>query len=135
MGAAALEEAVETAAKIPVTIDRSDPEAGRGGVIPPPATRFRPGVAVPGAGRPKGSATSLAAAFERELERLVAGDPLLDKGRVTRRTKLVRAVLSAVERDPNGAAARLLLDRLWPVQVPEEARTVVLHFDSQDACS
>ena len=38
-------------AKCRVTIDPADPEAGRGGVVPPEATRFRPGRS----GNPKGN--------------------------------------------------------------------------------
>ncbi len=119
--------------KPPVTIDASDPEAGSGGVVPPRQTRWRPGESGNPKGRPKGAATSLDRILEQELERLVEGDPSLgDEGRISRRTRIVRALLDAIE-GGDARAAKLLLDRIWPAQPTKEQKpAVILHFDAQD---
>ncbi len=73
--------------------------------------------------------------MEQELDRLVEGDPTLgDDGRISRRRRLVRALLDATERG-DGRAAKLLLDRVWPPPAAkvDSNQTVVLHFDAQDA--
>ena len=118
----------------PVTVDPRSPEAGRGGVVPPEATRFKPGQSGNPKGRPKGAATSTERVLEQELERLVEGDPSLgDEGPITRRRRLVRALLTAVERG-DVRAAKAILDRIWPAPATkEESKPAVhLHFDAQD---
>jgi hypothetical protein len=66
------------------------------------------------------------------LERLVDGDPTLgDEGRICRRRRLVRALLSAVERgDP--WAVRLAFERMWPAGSGSPAPIIELYFDEQD---
>ena len=72
--------------RIAVTIDTCTAEAGNGVVVPPEATRFKPGRSGNPNGRPKGAATSLDRILEQELERLVEGDASLgDEGPITRR--------------------------------------------------
>lgn len=120
--------------RLTVDIDKENPEAGNGGVVPPPETRWLPGECGNPNGRPKGAATSVDRVFEQELERLVEGDPSVgDTGPISRRRKLVRTVLDTIE-DGNLPAAKLLLERLWPVPKPEDAPkpAVVIHFDAQD---
>ena len=122
-------------AKLPVTIDPRNPEAGNGGVVPPEATRFKPGRSGNPKGRPKGAATSLDRILEQELDRLVEGDPSLgDEGRISRRLRLVRALLDAIERG-DARAAKPILDRIWPAPAAKEdpKPTVILRFDAQDA--
>ncbi len=85
-------------------------------------------------GRPKGAATSLDRVLEQELERLVEGDPSLgDEGRITRRRRVVRALLDAIERG-DARAAKAILDRIWPAPATKgEAKPVIqLVVDSQD---
>ncbi len=122
-------------AKLPVTIDPGSPEAGTGGVVPPPETRFKPGESGNPNGRPKGAATSLDRVLERELERLVEGDPSLgDDGRISRRLRLVRALLDAFE-GGDARAGKLLFDRIWPVPVAKEESKPAVQFvlvDAQD---
>jgi len=122
-------------AKLPVTIDRRSPEAGNGGVVPPEATRFKPGRSGNPKGRPKGAETSLNKILEQELEHLVEGDPSLgDEGRITRRRRLVRTLLAATERG-DARAAKLLLDRIWPAPTTKEEAKPVLQLvvvDEQD---
>ncbi len=121
-------------AKLSATIDPSSPEAGRGGVVPPEATRFKPGRSGTPNGRPKGAATSLDRVLEQELERLVEGDPSLgDDGRITRRRRVVRALLDAIERG-DARAAKAILDRIWPAPATKgQARAVIqLVVDAQD---
>ena len=119
-------------AKLPATIDPGNPEAGRGGVIPPEATRFKPGKSGNPNGRPKGAATSLDRVLEQEFERLVEGDPSLgDKGRITRRRRVVRALLDAIERG-DARAAKLILDRIWPATKEESKPVIQLVLDAQD---
>ena len=109
-----------------------DPEAGRGGVVPPKKTRWRPGKSGNPKGRPKGATTSLDKILEQELERLVEGDPALgDNGRISRRRRLVRNLLDATERG-DARAAKLLLDRVWPATKAEPKPSVILYFDEQD---
>ena len=116
-----------------VTIDPSDPDSGRGGVVPPKETRWRPGKSGNPKGRPKGATTSLDKILEQELERLVEGDASLgDDGRISRRRRLVRTLLDAAERG-DARAAKLLLDRVWPAAKEEPKSAVILHFDAQDA--
>ena len=100
--------------------------------MPPVATRFAVGRSGNPSGRPKGSRTSFERILEQELERLVDGDPRFDDSlRITRRRRLVRALLDLAELgDPR--AARLLLDRVWRPGT-EGAIEVVLLFDAQDA--
>jgi len=118
-------------AKCRVTIDPADPEAGRGGVVPPEATRFRPGRSGNPKGRPVGAKTSLERIMDQELDRLVEGDPSLgDEGRIPRWRRLVRALLDAIERG-DGRVARLVLDRIWPPAKQPNA-DVRLYFDAQD---
>lgn len=111
----------------------ADIEAGRGGNIPPVETRWRPGESGNPNGRPKGSKTSFERILEQELDRLVAGDPDLDGGRITRRRRLVRALLSAVERgDP--WAVRLAFERIWPNVEAETPESLIrfVYLDEQD---
>ncbi len=57
----------------------SAPEhAGKGGVIPPSDTRWKPGESGNPKGRPKGASTSFERVLEQELERQVEGDPALE---------------------------------------------------------
>ena len=49
--------------------------AGKGGVVPPVETRWKPGQSGNPNGRPKGAATSFERVLEQELERHVPGDP------------------------------------------------------------
>ena len=88
--------------------------AGKGGMVPPPETRWKPGQSGNPKGRPKGAATSFERVLEQELDRQVDGDLTLgDDGRISRRRRLVRALLAAVERgDP--WAVRLAFERVWP---------------------
>ncbi len=119
--------------RIPVTIDPGSPEAGRGGVVQPPETRFKPGQSGNPKGRPKGALTSFDCLLEQELERMVDGDESLgDNGRISRRRRLVRSLLDSIERG-DYRAAKPFLDRIWP-QVKEETGGggVVLLFDAQD---
>ena len=118
--------------KCRVTIDPADPEAGRGGVVPPEATRFRPGRSGNPKGRPPGAETSFDRILEQELDRLVEGDPSLgDEGRIPRRRRLVRALLDASERG-DGRAAKLIFDRMWPPAKQETRQPIELYFDAQD---
>ena len=122
-------------AKLHATVDPGSPEAGHGGVVPPRETRFKPGESGNPNGRPKGAATSFEKILEQELERLVEGDPSLgDEGPISRRRRLVRALLDAVERGDT-RVAKPVLDRIWPPPASEgESKpTVVLRFDAQDA--
>jgi hypothetical protein len=112
--------------KCRVTIDPTDPEAGRGGVVPPEATRFRPGRSGNPKGRPLGAETSFERILEQELDRLVEGDPNLgDAGRRPRRRRLARAMLDAIERG-DGRAARLILDRICPPAKQEAKQPIEL---------
>jgi hypothetical protein len=121
-----------SSSKCRVTIDPADPEAGRGGVVPPEATRFRPGRSGNPKGRPAGAETSFERILEQELDRLVEGDPSLgDGGRIPRWRRLVRAQLDATERG-DARAARLVLDRIWPATKQEPTQAIELHFDAQD---
>ena len=118
-----------------VTIDHDSPEAGNGGVIPPKETRFKPGQSGNPKGRPKGAETSLEKILEQELERLVEGDPSLgDQGPISRRRRLVRVMLDAVERGDT-RVAKLVLDRVWPVPAGEgeSKRPVLIYLDALDA--
>ena len=120
--------------KLAVTIDPSDSNAGTGGVVPPPGNRWRPGESGNPKGRPKGAATSLDRVLEQELARLVDGDPDVgDKRRISRRRRLVRTLLKATE-DGDARAAKLLLDRVWPIPSTKDATKsdIILHFDAQD---
>jgi hypothetical protein len=72
--------------------------AGRGGVIPPIETRWQPGQSGNPKGRPKGAATSFERVLEQELDRQVDGDSTLgDDGRISRRRRIVRALLAAFD--------------------------------------
>ena len=69
------------------------------GRVPERRRRPKPGRSGNPSGRPEGGATSVARVVQQELERLVAGDPGLgDEGPITRRRRLVRALLDAIER-------------------------------------
>ncbi len=104
----------------------------RGGVVPPEATRFRPGRSGNPKGRPAGAETSFERIVEQELDRPVEGDPSLgDEGRIARRRRLARALLDAAERG-DGRATRLVLDRTWPATKHEPKQTIELYFDAQD---
>ena len=122
----------DEADRIPVTIDPGSPEAGRGGVVPPRETRFKPGQSGNPKGRPKGALTSFDCLLEQELERMVDGDPSLSDGvRISRRRRLVRSLLDSIERG-DFRAAKPFLDRIWP-QVKEEVKVgVTLLFDAED---
>ncbi len=118
--------------KCRVTIDPGNPEAGRGGVVPPEATRFRPGKSGNPKGRPAGAETSFERILEQELDRLVEGDPSLgDEGRIPRRRRLVRALLDAIERG-DGRAAKLIFDRILPPTKRGAMQPIELHFDAED---
>jgi hypothetical protein len=108
--------------------------AGNGGVIPPPETRWKPGQSGNPKGRPKGAATSFERILAQELDRQVDGDPTLgDDGRISRRRRLVRALLAAVERgDP--WAVRLAFERVWPALKADTAgqQVCVVYLDEQD---
>ncbi len=108
--------------------------AGKGGVVPPVETRWKPGESGNPKGRPKGAATSFERVLEQELDRHVEGDSTLgDDGRISRRRRLVRALLAAVERgDP--WAVRLAFDRIWPVLKPEDQGPEIrfVYLDEQD---
>jgi hypothetical protein len=108
--------------------------AGKGGVIPPVATRWRPGQSGNPRGRPKGAATSFERVLEQELERQVDGDPTLgDDERISRRRRLVRALLAAVERgDP--WAVRLAFERVWPALKADDDGPQIrfVYVDQQD---
>ena len=110
-------------------------EAGKGGVIPPVETRWKPGQSGNPKGRPKGAATSFERVLEQELERQVDGDPTLgDDGRISRRRRLVRALLAAVERgDP--WAVRLAFERVWPALKADDDGPQIrfVYLDQQDA--
>ncbi len=54
-----------------------------------------------------------------------------DEGRITRRRRLVRALLDAIERG-DGRAAKLIFDRIWPPAKQEPKQAIELHFDAQD---
>ena len=121
-----------SSSKCRVTIDRADPAAGRGGVVPPEATRFRPGRSGNPKGRPLGAETWFERIMAQELDRLVEGDPSLgDEGPITRRRRLVRGLLDASERG-DGRAAGLILDRVWPAAKQEPKQAIELYFDAQD---
>ncbi len=55
----------------------SPDRAGKGGVIPPGETRWKPGQSGNPKGRPKGAATSFERVLEQELDRQVEGDSAL----------------------------------------------------------
>ena len=62
---------------------------------------------------------------------MVDGDASLgDNGRISRRRRLVRSLLDALERGDT-RVAKIFLDRIWP-QAKREAAGVVLVFDAQD---
>ena len=125
-------EARFTPSKYRATIGPANPEAGRGGVLPPNGSRFKPGRSRNPKGRPAGAETSFDRIVEQELDRLVEGNPSLgDEGRIPRRRRLVRALLDAIERG-NGRAAKLILDRIWPPAKQEARQAIELHFDAQD---
>ncbi|MEZ4330898.1 MAG: DUF5681 domain-containing protein [Myxococcota bacterium] len=109
--------------------------AGRGGVVPPVESRWRPGESGNPKGRPKGAKTSFEAIFERELSRRVAGDPKLDGNRrISRRTRIVREILDRVEAG-DARMVKIVVDRLWPVAEAEAGQTqqpIVIVFDDQD---
>ena len=108
--------------------------AGKGGVIPPAETRWKPGQSGNPKGRPKGAATSFERVLEQELDRQVDGDPTLgDDGRISRRRRLVRALLAAVERGDTWAV-RLAFDRIWPALKPEDEGPQIrfVYLDEQD---
>lgn len=108
--------------------------AGRGGNIPPIEHRWQKGRSANPAGRPRGSQDSFGAIIERELARRVDGNPALgDRGRVSRRTRLARAILDRAEAG-DGRLAKLVLERLWPAPVNGRDLTqpVVVLFDDQD---
>ena len=108
-------------------------QAGRGGNVPPDESRWQPGESGNPKGRPKGAATSFEKVLEQELDQLVDGDPVLDDGRITRRRRLVRALLGAVERgDP--WAVRLAFERIWPILERErpESQVQFVFLDEQD---
>ncbi len=89
-------------------------------VVPPGETRWRPGESGNPKGRPKGAATSLDRILEQKLDRLVEADASLgDEGRISRRRRLVRALLGAIERG-DARAARPILDRIWPAPATRE---------------
>ena len=72
--------------------------------------------------------------IRRYAERLVEGDPSLgDGGRVSRRRRLVRALLEAIERG-DARAAKPILDRIWPALATKgEPKPVIkLAVDAQD---
>ncbi len=70
--------------------------------------------------------------MEQELDRLVESDPSLgDEGRISRRRRLVCALLGAIERG-DARAAKPVLDRIWPAAKGEPKPAVHLHFDAQD---
>ncbi len=132
---AARKQATSRRKKSSVTIDPGNPDAGKGGVIPPEETRFQPGESGNPNGRPKGSETSLACIWDQELERLVEGNPAYgDKERITRRRRLVRLFIEKAE-GGDMRMAKLFLDRLLPVaEAQASARPpIILHFDRQDA--
>ena len=107
---------------------------GRGGNIPPIEHRWTKGRSANPAGRPRGSRDSFEVVIRRELNRRVAGNPSLDgKARISRRTRLVRAILNRVEAGDTRAAT-LLLDRVWPVPMDgaAAAQPFVVIFDDQD---
>ena len=115
------------------TAEQRTDGAGKGGVIPPPETRWKPGQSGNPNGRPKGAATSFERVLEQELDRQVAGDPRLgDEGRISRRRRLVRALLAAVERGDSWAV-RLAFERVWPAIEAGGDRIIELHFDAEDA--
>ncbi len=107
---------------------------GRGGNVPPIEHRWQKGQSANPAGRPRGSEDSFEATIRRELNRRVAGDPNLDGNRrVTRRTRLARAILDRAEAG-DARLATMILDRVWPVPAHEMSPTqpVVVVFDDQD---
>ena len=62
------------------------------------------------------------------------GDPSLgDDGRITRRRRVVRALLDAIERG-DARAPKAILDRIWPAPATKgETRPVIqLVVDAQD---
>ena len=84
--------------------------------------------------RPKGAATSLDRILEQELERVVEGDPSLgEEGWISRRRRLERALLDAIERGDEWAA-RPVLDRIWraPATKGEPKPVIKLVVDAQD---
>jgi hypothetical protein len=108
-------------------------DAGRGGVVPPVETRWKPGESGNPNGRPNGAATSFERVLEQELERQVPGDSSLgDESRICRRRRLVRALLDAVERGDSWAV-RLAFERVWPM-TPDggPVRPVFVVIDEQD---
>jgi hypothetical protein len=109
--------------------------AGKGGAIPPVETRWKPGESGNPKGRPKGAATSFERVLEQELERQVGGDSTLgDEGRISRRRRLVRALLAAVERGDSWAV-RLAFDRIWPALKPDDEGLQIrfVYLDRQNA--
>lgn len=116
------------------TVEPTTEGAGKGGVIPPLETRWKPGQSGNPNGRPKGAATSFERVLEQELDRQVDGDPTLgDDGRISRRRRLVRALLAAVERgDP--WAVRLAFERIWPALKGEGQGPDIrfVYLDDQD---
>ena len=108
--------------------------AGKGGIVPPIETRWKPGQSGNPNGRPKGAATSFERVLEQELERHVPGDPNLgDDGRISRRRRIVRALLDAVERGDSWAV-RLAFERVWPALKDDERPGSQIHvyLDQQD---
>lgn len=70
--------------------------------------------------------------MEQDLDRLVEGDSSFgDEGRMTRRWRLVRALLDAAE-DGGIRAAKIILDRLWPATKQKPKQAIELYFDAQD---
>lgn len=69
--------------------------------------------------------------MEQDLDRLVEGDSSLgDEGRMTRRWRLVRALLDAAE-DGGIRAVKIILDRLWPATKQKPKQAIELYFDAQ----
>lgn len=126
-------QAINTARQRKATTPEAEAH-GKGGVVPPIHTRWRPGESGNPKGRPKGAATSFACVLEQELERQVEGDPTLgDGGQISRRRRLVRALLTAAERgDP--WAVRLAFERVWPSPKPADSEPQIrfVYLDEQD---
>ena len=116
------------------TREQATDAAGNGGVIPPVETRWKPGQSGNPKGRPKGSATSFERVLEQELDRQVQGDPTLgDDGHISRRRRIVRALLAAVERGDHWAV-RLAFERVWPAikSGEDDPRVHFVYLDEQD---